>query len=76
MDADTKDKIDRLLRELRSWNDEWRYTLEELVEMFDLPPFVIQQIADSEGIDLVLAEIGEKGVDPDADTQPIKLRNG
>lgn len=69
MDAEAKAKIDRLLRELRSWDvGEQRYTVYELVEMFDLPPMVIQRIAFAEGHDLL---IGKKPVDPNAITQPL-----
>lgn len=47
---------------------EQRYAIYELVEMFDLPPLVIQRIAFSEGHDL---PIGEKPVDPNAITQSL-----
>jgi len=77
MAADTKAKIDRLLRELRSWDvGDKRYTVCELVEMFDLPPLVIQRISASEGFNLSIGEVGggdddDDDVDPNAITQPL-----
>lgn len=73
VDSETKAKIDGLLRELRSWElDEPRYTVWELVEIFNLPPVVIQRIAFSEGFDLA---IGEKAVDPNAITQSLEPKD-
>ena len=75
MDPNTKAKIDALLRELRSWDlGERRYTVQELVERFGLPPLVIRRIAGAEDADLVIGEVGDDGdddVDPNAITQPL-----
>lgn len=68
MDRQIKKKIDRLLRELRSWGmDEDRYSVQELAEKFDLTVFVVRRIANAEGYDL--REEADP-VDPHAPTKP------
>lgn len=75
MDPHIKSKIDKLLHELRSWeDDEERYTVQELAEKFDLTVFVVARIAAAEDVDVrqvpLLPEVQE-GVDSEAITQPI-----
>lgn len=68
----TKEKIDQLLTELRSWGpDEDRHTLHELAAMFDLDLFVVQRIALSEDMDIRAGyrlEEADNDVDPNAST--------
>lgn len=71
MDPDIKEKIDKLLQELRSWDvGEQRYTCQELAEMFDLTKFIVKRLADAEGIDV---PEGPEPADPNAVTKPIDI---
>lgn len=64
-------KIDALLRELRSWDTgEQRLTVKQLAARFELEPYVIQQIAKSEGIVLKIGAVGND--DDRAPTQPME----
>jgi hypothetical protein len=64
----TQQKVRLLLEELRSWAlGEVRLTLHELGEKFGLEEFVIEQVARSEGLDLILSH-PEPGADPAAST--------
>jgi hypothetical protein len=66
----TQQKVQRLLEELRSWGPgEIRRTLRELSEEFDLEPFVVDQIARSDGIELTPEQGSDEPVaDPSAST--------
>jgi len=49
----TREKITKLLKELRSWEQgETNATVEDLAKRFDLDTFVVDRIAQSEGIRL------------------------
>jgi hypothetical protein len=66
-------KIHALLEELRSWEvGELRYNVHELAARFGLEPFVIQQIAKSEGIHLKIGEVGADDVDDRLPTRPME----
>ena len=66
-------KIDALIRELRSWEPgEVKHTARELAAQFQLEPYVIQQIAKSEGLTLKVGETGSDEVDQHIPTQPIE----
>jgi hypothetical protein len=66
-------KIHALLEELRSWEvGELRHSVHELAARFGLEPFVIQQIAKSEGIKLKIGEVGSDDVDDRLPTRPME----
>lgn len=67
----TKEKIERLILELRSWEPgEARRTLAELAEMFELDLFVVDRVATSEGHHLLAGGVPDdrERVDPNAST--------
>lgn len=68
----TKDKIGKLLEELRSWEPgEANRTLTELAEMFELDLFVVDRVAVSEGHHLqagILLGPPRNSIDPNAAT--------
>lgn len=66
-------KIHALLEELRSWDaGELRHSVHELAARFGLEPFIIQQIAKSEGIKLKIGEVGSADVDDRLPTRPME----
>jgi hypothetical protein len=72
----SKEKIDELILELRSWEPgEAPRTLAELAAMFGLDLFVVDRVAVSEGHHLLAGGVpGEpRHVDPDASTAPLEL---
>jgi len=70
MDPDIKQKIDALLHELRTWEqDEARYTVQELADMFNLTTFVVARIAAAEDVEVPSSP---EPIDPDAVTKPVE----
>jgi len=69
-DSDTKEKIEQLILELRSWEPgEARKTLAELAELLDLEVFIVERVATSEGHHLLAGEVPDApGADPNAST--------
>jgi len=66
-------KIHALLEELRSWETgELRYNVHELAARFGLEPFVVQQIARSEGMKLKIGQVGSDDVDDRMPTRPME----
>jgi hypothetical protein len=67
----TKEKIERLLEELRSWEPgDAPRTLSELARMFELDLFVVDRVATSEGHHLLAGGVPDAPgrVDPNAST--------
>lgn len=77
VDKDIKKKIDALLVELRSWEDDGtpRPSIQALAEKHKLTKFIVSRIAIAEGID-VPGAVDQKTVDTEADTQPLDLPRG
>jgi hypothetical protein len=73
MDANTKAKIDALLRELRTWDrGEVRATPWKLAGLFGLDPFIVKRIMQSESIPIETDSGVHNVVGFDeADTQPV-----
>ena len=67
----TKEKIDQLILELRSWEPgEARRTLAELAEQLDLEVFIVDRVATSEGHHLLAGAVPDDPdrADPNAST--------
>lgn len=72
MEKVSKERIDALIAELRSWgNLEQRYTIRQLAEKFDLTTFIVSRIATAEGYTLKTGELPGYNDDPDATTKAV-----
>lgn len=72
VDKDIKKKIDALLAEIRSWEDDGtpRPSIQALAEKHKLTKFIVSRIAIAEGID-VPGAVDQNSVDTEAETQPL-----
>lgn len=77
LDADTRRRIQELLREMRGWHPGVpERTLKDLVWLFELDELVIVRLADSEGFDLRVSNGIPTEIDPAVGTtRPISLRD-
>ncbi len=74
MPDSTKEKIDQLILELRSWEPgEARRTLAELAELLDLEVFIVERVATSEGHHLLAGELPDDPARADPNASTIDL---